>query len=697
MLNTSPAGGRPGGYRIGIDVGGTFTDFAVVRLADGEIINYKEPSTPADPSVAVGRGLAGLMARHGLQPSDIGLIIHGTTIGLNAILQHKGAALALLVSDGNRDILEIGRGRMQRPYAMFGDKERPLVDRSDVFTCSARAATDGSVLAFPDTAELDGLAAALQSRGVQSVAITLLNAYANPALEQRLKDELAARLPQLPFTTSTGMWPEMREYERCLVATLNAYIQPLMTQYYTRLQGRLAELDVRSGIFITASNGGTLSLRTAVERPIDTVLSGPASGVVAASQLAAELGIARVVTVDIGGTSSDMAVCSDTRPEVTTYTTLGDFPLITPTVNVTAIGAGGGSLVRVDGHGLLKVGPESAGADPGPVCYGRGGVQPTVTDCYLAIGMLRADGFADGRMKLDREASLRALATVAAALGYTGADREVRAAAAALNVATAKMATEMLKELARRGVDPHELVLLPFGGAGPTHAAMLAEEVRISRIAVPSAPGLFCAFGALSADARRDFIRSMKRVLDDDAALAITRHLADLRQEAGNWLDAEGELVAERAFAMSLDMRYLGQAYEINVELQGTEGLARDALTQLFHAAHHKLHGFADPAAAVEVHSVRVQAVGRIGRAPAAQWRSAPDAGASTRRLVWQGDDWVDFVVVQRGALGVGDALRGPAIVEQPDTTVLIPFGWTATVRHNGALMMEMEKTDANT
>jgi N-methylhydantoinase A len=679
---------RHGGHRIGIDVGGTFTDFSVLRLADGEVLNFKEPSTPADPSIAVSDGLAALMVRHGLSPSDIGLIVHGTTIGLNAILQRKGAALALVVSDGNRDILEIGRGRMTQPYAMFGDKEPALVPREDVHTCSARIGADGAPIAFPAAAELDALAGRLRERGVHAVAITLLNAYANPAAEQRLEVELSARLPQVMLTTSSEIWPEMREYERCLIAALNASIQPLMTQYYTRLQARLETLGVTCPLFVTTSNGGTLSLQSAVQRPIDTVLSGPASGVVAAANLAALLDIERVVTVDMGGTSSDMAVCSATRPELTTHTQLGDFPLAMPTVNVTAIGAGGGSIVRVDDHGLLKVGPESAGADPGPVCYARGGTQPTLTDCYLAIGLLRPDGFADGRLTLDRHAALQSLDAIGAALKLPAPHRALRAATAALSVATAKMATEMLKELARRGVDPNEVVLLPFGGAGPTHAAMLAEEVRVHRIAVPSAPGLFCARGALAADARRDFIRTVKRELDDGTAALAAQHIDTMRDEATRWLDAEGELIATRAFVQSMDMRYVGQAYEINVEI-GDETFTRASLAARFHEAHRRQHGFADASAPVEVHSVRVQAVGGMQRPPAARWRRADGTAAAVRRPIWQGDDWIDFSVVQRHGLAAGDALRGPMVVEQADTTLAIPFGWIATVKPDGSLWME--------
>lgn len=681
-----------GDYRVGIDVGGTFTDFSVMRLSDGTVLNHKEPSTPSEPSLAVQRGLKAVMDSHRLMPDDLGLIVHGTTIGLNAILQRKGARLALVVSNGNRDILEIGRGRMLRPYAMFGRKEPPLVARSDVFPCSARAGADGSTVAFPDSRELDDLAARLRAAGVEAVAVTLLNAYCAPDVEARLKKELAQRLPDLPVTTSTEVWPEMREYERCLVAVLNASVQPLMTRYYGQLQSHLGELGIRCSIFITASNGGTLSMKTAAERPIDTVLSGPASGVVAASNLAREHGLERVVTVDIGGTSSDMAVCTPSRPDVTTQTWLGELPLITPTVNVTAIGAGGGSLVRVDSHGLLKVGPESAGADPGPVCYGRGGGQPTITDCYLTLGLLRSDGFAGGRMLLDRDAARVALDKIGAQLGFGSADRAVKAAAAALSVATSNMATEMLKDLARRGVDPNEVVLLPFGGAGPTHAAMLAEEVRIQRIAVPPAPGLFCAFGALAADARRDFIRMVKRPLDDRSALMAKDHFATLTQEAQQWLTEEGPLIGSRAFLLSADMRYVGQAYEINVDLPVESDITAAALGICFHEAHHRLYGFADPEAPIELQNVRVQAVGAMTRPRPAQWQPRGGVASTTRRNVWQADDWLEVQVVQRDLLTAGAALNGPTLVEQPDTTVFIPFGWIARVLGDGTLMMEKKQ-----
>lgn len=692
MLTHTQTRRGAGDHRIGIDVGGTFTDFSVMRLADGAIFNHKEPSTPADPSLAVQRGIAAVLRNHALAPSDIGLVVHGTTIGLNAILQNKGARLSLVVSSGNRDILEIGRGRMARPYAMFGDKERPLVPRSGVFECSARGGADGVIVSFPTAGELDALANSLLAVGSEAVAIALLNAYACPQMESDIRHELEIRLPGLPITTSTDVWPEMREYERCLVAALNASIHPLMTRYFEQLRSRLADLRIDCNIFITASNGGTLSLATAEQRPIDTVLSGPASGVVAASDLAREHGLARVVTVDIGGTSSDMAVCTPSRPEVTTQSWLGELPLITPTVNVTAIGAGGGSLIRVDEQGLLKVGPESAGADPGPVCYGRGGDTPTVTDCYLAMGFLRPDGFAGGRMQLDATAAMRALDPIGAALGLGAADRAARAAAAALSVATANMATEMLKDLARRGVDPGEVSLLPFGGAGPTHAAMLAEEVRIQRIVVPPAPGLFCAFGALAADARRDFIRSIKRVLTESSVGLATEYARRLRTQAANWLEEEGPLITTRSFLISLDMRYVGQAHEINVEVPEGAEFTTANIAARFHAAHRTLHGFADVEGSIELQSVRVQAIGSLDRARPAQWRRATDPVPTSRRPVWYADDWVDFKVVQRESLGPGDVLRGPTLVEQADTTVVVPHAWTAKVVSDGTLMMEKQR-----
>ncbi|MEM7023170.1 MAG: hydantoinase/oxoprolinase family protein, partial [Pseudomonadota bacterium] len=430
-------------YRIGVDVGGTFTDFVMADLDSAAIVYHKEPSVPEDPSEAVGRGVAALLDRTGAEGHAVELVVHGTTLALNAIIQGRGASVALVVSRGNRDVMEIARARMPNSYDFTAGRETPLIQREAVFEVSARGMADGTVLRDADEAEVAELAERIRAGGFAAVAVMLLNSYRDGTLERRVADLLRTALPDTLISASCDIWPEMREYERALVTAMNAHIHPLMKAYFDRLEERLADLEVRAPIYITANNGGTVSLETARARPIESVLSGPASGVLAATRL----GIDRqtIVTFDMGGTSTDIAVSESGGLEFTHSTQIGDFPLMLPVVNVSAIGAGGGSIVWVDRQGLLKVGPDSAGAAPGPVCYGQGGSQPTITDCYLLLGYVNPARFLDGRMQLDVEAAGKALAAVGARLDFTD---PVEAASAAVRVATAKMATELTKLLA---------------------------------------------------------------------------------------------------------------------------------------------------------------------------------------------------------------------------------------------------------
>ena len=362
--------------RIGIDVGGTFTDFVLADPATGRLTVYKEPSVPADPSLSVERGLPPLFERAGVAAGDVGLILHGTTLLVNAIIQRRGARVARVVNTGFRDILEIGRSNMPNAFDYMAQKEAPLVPRDLVFEVSGRVTVDGRALSRPDPQEIAAVAARLEAQGVAAVSVMLLHSYLHPAMEREVADGLREQLPGVPVTASAHVWPERREFERVSVAVLNAYVQPLMDDYLKRLSGRIAALGIAAPVYITASNGGTLSLATARERPVDTILSGPASGVVAAARLAAEAGQGRLVTFDMGGTSSDIAVAGPAEAEITTHTHVGGVPLMLPVVDVASIGAGAGSVVWVDAQGVLKVGPHSAGADPGPACYGRAGPSP---------------------------------------------------------------------------------------------------------------------------------------------------------------------------------------------------------------------------------------------------------------------------------------------------------------------------------
>jgi len=680
-------------YRIGIDVGGTFTDFVVADMATGRFLFYKQPSVPNDPSASVERGIAALTADQGMDPADVELVVHGTTIGLNAIIQRRGARLAMVVSPGNRDVLEIARLRLPSSYDFTEPREVPLVPRRLMFEVPARMRADGSIEQAPTAEELAGLAARIAAAKVDAVAVMLLNAYRDASLERQVADALRAALPGLLVTESAVLWPEVREYERSLIAGLNAYIHPLMGAYLDRLRQRVAGLGVRGPIYITANNGGTLSLDTARERPIDTVLSGPASGVVAACRIGEAAGFAQLVTIDMGGTSADISIVQAGVPEFTTATFVGDFPLIMPVVNVGAIGAGGGSVLWVDAQGVLKVGPRSAGADPGPVCYGRGGVEPTITDCYVALRIVDPDRFLGGRMRLDAAAALHALEGIADRLGIVGADRALAAAEAALHVASAKMATELTKLMATAGVDPRRFGLVAFGGAGPTHANLLAEEAGLATVLVPSAPGTFCALGAILADVRRDYVRTARRLVGVPQGQgaeewpAVAALLAELEAEASSWIGQEGALVGAHDFVVTMRVRYPNQAYELEVIVPEPVRATLDGkkLAALFHAEHARLYGFAEPASPVQVTTVRLGVIGRVPPVALPGCAAATPHPIATRRVRLHGTE-MDALVYARADIGAGAIIHGPAIVEQHDTTVLLLPGWWGKADRLGTL-----------
>ena len=683
--------------RIGIDVGGTFTDFVLTNPASGEIVRYKEPSVPSDPSLSVGRGLPALIARAGVRPEDVELLVHGTTLLVNAIIQRRGARVGLVVSRGHRGVLEIGRMSLDNSFDFTLRKEEPLVPRNLVLEVGARIRADGSLAERPDSAELDRLASDLAAAGVEAITVLLLNSYAFPEAEREVAQALRRRLPGIPVTESARIWPEQREFERGLVAIMNAYVQPLMDAYLGRLVDRVAEAGVSAPIYITASNGGTLSLDTARDRPIDTVLSGPASGLVAATRVARSLGRAGIISVDLGGTSCDLAINRSEEPEYATSTRVGDYPLVVPVVNVRAIGAGGGSVLWVDPQGVLKVGPESAGADPGPVCYGRGGIRPTVTDCYLLVGFIHPAHFLGGRMRLDRDAAREAMDAVADRLGYEGRDRAVRAADAALRVASAMMANELSKGLARRGATPGEFALMAFGGAGPTHAGLLAEEAGLDTVVVPPGPATFCALGAILADVKRDYVRSHRLRFADGPCVAakLASIFRELQDDAASWIRTEGEILGEVVFDGALDMRYSGQAFDLQVpipeDLRTEPDL--DAITELFHREHERIYSFRDPESSAEVSTERVRITGRI---PPIDFPSLPERGPAEpvdERRVYVGGRYLDVPVYARRELGRAAALSGPAIIEQEDCTVWVLPGWSAAVHRTGSLLVRRRES----
>ncbi|MFO1282389.1 MAG: hydantoinase/oxoprolinase family protein [Burkholderiales bacterium] len=672
---------------VGIDVGGTFTDFVLAERGR-PLILHKEPSTSDDPSLAVERGLLVLRSRSDRFRQDGGLVVHGTTIGLNAILQRKGAAAALVVSRGTRDVLEIARCRMPSSFDFRSGKPEPVIPRDRVFELDARIDAAGDIVSRPSSAAVDALCERLAGTGVEAVAIVFLNAYLDGSLEREVAAMVRQRLPRLLISCSAEIWPEIREYERSLVTVLNAQLHPILDRYFATLAQRMEAAGIEATLQISSSTGGTMSLKTARARPIDTILSGPASGVLAAAHFLERAAVPAAITFDMGGTSADISVVQQGKAEHSTQTHVGDMPIMLPVVGVSSIGAGGGSILAVDAQGVLKVGPASAGARPGPVAYGLGGQAPTVTDCYLVCGILGAEGFLGGRIRLDTAAAERALDGIAGRIGLNGAQA---AAVAALRVATARMATELFKLLAQRGLEPQQQVLMPFGGAGPTHANLLAEEAGLAGVLIPPAASTFCALGAILADVRRDYVRGLRRGDGSGGDAALWTAFDDLEAQGRVWLEGEGALVTGSYFEYAADMRYSGQSHHLTIEIPAEvrAGSRRDAVLELFHRRHESLYGFREADTAIEILAVRVtiggstQAIDLPGLAP----RDSP-AGPRSRRPVFLDGRWVPVPVYRREDLGAGDERDGPLLVEQDDTTIWVLPGWRVSADASGCLRL---------
>lgn len=680
-------------YRLGIDIGGTFTDLSLLDEATGRLHTHKLPSTPQSPSQAVVTGVAELTGRLGASAGSVSSFVHGTTIGLNAVLERRGAKVALVVSAGNRDLLELARLRKPNQFDLRSKVPEPLVPRRRVVELPIRLDREGCVVVPVSEAALDECAQRLLALDVEVVAVCLLNAFAGPQHEVAVVRALEARLPGLMVSRSTALWPEAREYERGIVTVLNAYVQPIMSRYVQALRRDAERVGLRTKLYLTRSNGGVMSAETAATLPVQTLLSGPAAGVVGAAFVGRACGVLDAITCDIGGTSADVSIIRGGEPVHSTDAGIGDFPIVMPAVDVFAVGAGGGSIARFDALGLLKLGPQSAGAIPGPAAYGQGGEQPTTTDAYLVCGFLDPDRFLGGAMRLRVELAARALAPIAERLGVDGRT----AAEAVLSIGTSNMSTSLLPMLTKRGIDPRDFTLIPYGGAGATHACLLADDLGITRILVPPSPGTLCALGAMIADLKSDYIRSLRRPLAQVSDAELQSTFAELEHQAGAWLAGEQAQLEGVEFALAADMRYVGQAFELEVRLSGV-ATAQDVrgLAQAFADGYAALYGAAQPGSPIEIVNLRARITGRrptfdLIDLPRAARGSAPEP--VDRRPIRYGGRDHDARVYRRDSLRAGHRFEGPAIVEQFDTTTVVGPGFNVEVHAKGALLLTRKPT----
>ncbi len=664
---------------VGIDVGGTFTDIAVLR--DGVLSVHKLPSTPANPSVGITNGIGDIDVD--VATTDF---IHGSTVATNALLEGKGGRTALVTTMGFEDVLEIGRQNRADLYDLSMERPTPLAPWQLRFGLPERIDYTGAILDDLTPESVEALLSLLTDAQVDGVAVSFLFSFLNPIHEEMLAQRLS-ELPNNPFISiSSKILPEFREYERTSTVVVNSYVGPVMERYLTQLESALGR-----GLRIMQSSGGSITARLAADQPVRTILSGPAGGVVGAFYTGVQAGYPDIITLDMGGTSTDVSLCPG-RIKETTAANLGGYPVSVPMIEIHTVGAGGGSIARVDAGGALVVGPQSAGADPGPACYGEGD-RITVTDANLTLGRLRSDGFLGGRMTLDQQRSESLMTDLSGGVGASATDT----ALGIIRVVNSNMERAIRAISLERGYDPREFTLIPFGGAGPMHACELAAELGIPRVLVPGHPGILSALGVAIADVVKDYSRTVMLRGDDLESARLEEEFHGMEQQA------RAELVDEglRADAMTprrfLDVRYVGQSFELTVDcppLTEPGDLTGDISTD-FYEAHLQRFGYADAALPIEVVNLRLKlelAMDKPELEPAANQGSDSGPAVIGNAEVVFADGPVGTTLYNRDLLQTGNRIAGPALLLQLDTTIVVPPGWNGGVDPYGNLLLEPAK-----
>ncbi len=672
--------------RIGVDVGGTFTDAFLYDSAHSRFWLAKTPSTPANQAEGVIKGIVEVCGKAGIEPQRLDAVLHGTTVATNALLEGKGARVGLLTSYGWRNILYLADS--WTPGPLFGffsySPPEPVVPFELVRALNERITADGETVLALDDADVEQRIRELVEQGAEALTVCLMHSYAHPGHEERVaevaKSVLAELGADIPVSLSSDVSPEFREYERAVTTVLNSYLGPVMRRYLSSLEVSLREVPVTATLQVVRSDGGLMSVAGAQAHPIQTALSGPSGGVNGAAFVARRAGFDKIITFDMGGTSSDVAVCIGGVPEVTRETRVAAFPVRAPAINVETIGAGGGSIANVsEVTGGLRVGPESAGAQPGPACYGRGGELPTVTDANLVLGHLPAT-LLGGDMPLERDAAIRAHEPLAAQLGVD----VHRAAQAVIDIVNGNMLGALRVATVQKGLNPREFALLSFGGAGGLHANALASELGCFPVIVPPEAGVLSALGFVVADVQNEFTQAFMTAVDRTDAATLRGALRDLGGRAKAWLEAEEVAAADRSVRYVLDMRYRRQGYEIPVEIDArtAESLELETLTTLFHAEHARLYGFQLPAP-VELVMVRSRAIGRTEKVdlePEPEGPADPSESQAGTQASWIDGAFHDIPVHDRARMKPGMRVAGKAVITQYDSTILVLPGHVARV-----------------
>jgi len=681
---------KPNSTVIGIDIGGTFTDIVTMNSSNGELHLQKVPTTPKDPSVGFVQGIAQVLSEQAVGVGAVSHIFHGTTVATNLILESKGADLLLITNKGFRHVLEIGRHDIPRKENMFSwVKPKRPVHPKHIYEISGRMNFDGSPLAPIIDSEISEITQKIKASKLKSVAICLLHSYANPVHEKHVRSLLLSADPELHISVSSEVLPVFREYERTMATILNVYVMPAITSYVGKLEDRCQQMDVRAPIFLMKSSGGVTSTNAAKREPIQTVLSGPAAGVIGASHVAKLAGLSNVITIDIGGTSADVCLIQQGAHAVTGRGRIGDWPLNTPMIDITTIGAGGGSLAKVTADGQLLVGPESAGSVPGPVCYGKGGKQPTVTDANLVLGRLCPSLLNDDFILDTKSAQAAIQSKIADPLGLT----VTQAAQGILDIVDHAMVGALRLVTVERGLDPRDFALLPFGGAGPVHGASLARLLGITTQIIAAHPGVLSAYGLLNADLRSDFSRTFFCPDPFKSLKAIKQVFTELDKQATHWFSQESIPLPQQRLSWAASLRYAHQGFELTVPWNDAKKTSASLSTVMesFHALHQKLYTFNQLDTPVELVTLHVTATAAFQRpdAPAKIKFSRKPPEMSGQQKMFADKKWHVAPVYHRTKLLPGAQLLGPAIIKQLDTTTVVLPGQKVKAHPSGALIIK--------
>jgi N-methylhydantoinase A/oxoprolinase/acetone carboxylase beta subunit len=689
-------------YLIGVDVGGTFTDIVFADTNSGRSLIHKVPTTADDPARGVVGGIVELCARYGLPREAIGHVLHGTTIGTNAVLEHKGAVTGMITTAGYRDIVHIGRHQRPQHYSIRQEvpwQDRPLARRRHRLTVAERIVPPkGEVLVPLDEPAVRAAARELRGAGVEAVAICFLFSYLNPAHEARAAELVREEWPGCFVCTSAGVSPQFREFERFTTALLNAFVGPRLRDYVERLDQGLGAAGLAADLHVMCSNGGVATAATVAQNPVQTLLSGPAAGVLGGAWSGALSERKHLITFDVGGTSADIGIALDGRfAEATARDTwIGGYPVLAPMIDIHTIGAGGGSIAYVDDGGAFRVGPKSAGADPGPAGYGKGGAEPTVTDAHLALGRLDPENFLGGAMRLDVEAARRVVGRLADRLGLS----LEAAAEGILTIVNANMANAISSRTVQKGLDPRGFVLVAFGGAGPLHGAEVARALGIPEIIVPAYPGITSAVGLLTTDLKYDAVRTEFQAGEAVDLDRLNADFAAMQGELARQLAADGVQPEDAAFQRAGDLRYVGQGYELRVPFSAAamDAAALAIVFTRFGELHRAEYGHVFPDSPIEIVNIRVTGIGRMAKISAPR---PPEGGGLGTALVktapcaFRLDGRLGTLKTpfyRRDALPLDEPIAGPAIILQTDSTTVVPPGATLVADRSGNLILRLEE-----